>query len=42
MEMRIEMMTGVICGTGSYVPTQILDNHRLSELVETSDELWNR
>lgn len=34
-------MTGVICGTGSYVPTQILDNHRLSELVETSDE-WIR
>lgn len=34
-------MTGVICGTGSYVPTLILDNHRLSELVETSDE-WIR
>lgn len=34
-------MTGVICGTGSYVPAQILDNHRLSELVETSDE-WIR
>lgn len=34
-------MTGVICGTGSFVPDHILDNHGLSELVDTSDE-WIR
>lgn len=27
-----------IIGTGSYVPEQVVDNHQLSRLVETSDE----
>lgn len=34
-------MTGMICGTGSYVPVNILDNHDIAKLVETSDE-WIR
>lgn len=34
-------MTGRICGTGSYVPVQVWDNKRLSEMVNTSDE-WIR
>ena len=34
-------MTGMICGTGSYVPDNILDNHDIAKLVETSDE-WIR
>lgn len=31
-------MTGVICGTGSCVPVRTLDNHDISQLVDTSDE----
>ena len=31
-------MTGVICGTGSFVPAHILSNEDLSKMVETSDE----
>lgn len=34
-------MTGRICGTGSYVPIRVMDNHELSGMVETSDE-WIR
>lgn len=34
-------MTGIICGTGAYVPSRIMDNHDLAQLVETSDE-WIR
>ncbi len=34
-------MTGKICGTGSCVPREILDNDMLSHMVETSDE-WIR
>ena len=30
-------MTGVIRGTGSYVPSYVIDNDRLSEFVDTSD-----
>ena len=30
-----------ICGTGSYVPVEYMDNHELSRTVETSDE-WIR
>ena len=31
-------MTGIICGTGSYAPSYIMDNHDIAKLVETSDE----
>lgn len=34
-------MTGKICGTGSCVPKAVWDNHKLAELVDTSDE-WIR
>lgn len=34
-------MTGTICGTGSYIPARVLDNHDIAQLVETSDE-WIR
>ena len=34
-------MTGRICGTGSYVPEQIVTNDDLSKIVETNDE-WIR
>lgn len=34
-------MIGKICGTGSYVPVEDMDNHELSRTVETSDE-WIR
>ena len=31
-------MTGVIAGTGTYGPSYVLDNNKLSEFVDTSDE----
>lgn len=31
-------MTGIICGTGSYVPPYIRDNNEIATMVETSDE----
>jgi len=31
-------MIGKICGTGSYVPDNFMDNHALAELVDTNDE----
>lgn len=34
-------MTGKLVGTGSFLPELIWDNHKLEELVETSDE-WIR
>lgn len=34
-------MIGKICGTGSYAPAKVWDNHDLSNMVETSDE-WIR
>lgn len=34
-------MTGIICGTGSYVPPYIRDNNEIATMVETSDE-WIR
>lgn len=34
-------MTGIICGTGSYVPSYIMDNNEIATMVETSDE-WIR
>lgn len=34
-------MTGVICGTGSYIPVHTMDNNDIAQLVETSDE-WIR
>ena len=34
-------MTGMICGTGSYIPPYIRDNNEIATLVETSDE-WIR
>ena len=34
-------MKAVICGTGSAVPTKVLDNDDLSQIVDTSDE-WIR
>ena len=34
-------MIGKICGTGSYVPSEYLDNNDLSQMVDTSDE-WIR
>ena len=34
-------MRGKVCGTGSNVPSHYLDNHALSQMVDTSDE-WIR
>lgn len=34
-------MTGLICGTGSCIPKQVMDNFDIAELVQTSDE-WIR
>ena len=34
-------MIGKICGTGSYVPANYLDNNDLAKMVETNDE-WVR
>lgn len=34
-------MTGVICGTGACVPERILDNNKIAEFVDTSDQ-WIR
>lgn len=34
-------MIGKIIGTGSYIPDTVWDNHKIAELVETSDE-WIR
>ena len=33
-------MTGRICGTGSCVPSFVMDNNDIAKLVDTSDE-WN-
>ena len=35
------MMVGKICGTGSYAPRRVMDNHDLAKIVDTSDE-WIR
>ena len=35
------MMVGKICGTGSYAPHHVMDNHDLAKIVDTSDE-WIR
>lgn len=35
------MMVGKICGTGSYAPPRVMDNHDLAKIVDTSDE-WIR
>lgn len=34
-------MTGIICGTGAYVPSYVMDNNEIAAMVETSDE-WIR
>ena len=34
-------MVGKICGTGSYAPHRVMDNHDLAKIVDTSDE-WIR
>lgn len=34
-------MTGIICGTGSYIPSYTMDNNDIAKLVDTSDE-WIR
>lgn len=34
-------MIGKICGTGSYAPELVWDNHKLAQMVDTSDE-WIR
>ena len=34
-------MVGKICGTGSYAPHHVMDNHDLAKIVDTSDE-WIR
>ena len=34
-------MKGVICGTGACVPERVLDNHKIAEFVDTSDQ-WIR
>lgn len=34
-------MTGVICGTGSYIPVHTMDNNDIAQLVETNDK-WIR
>ena len=34
-------MVGKICGTGSYVPPDVMDNNDLAKIVDTSDE-WIR
>ncbi len=33
-------MTGRICGTGSYVPTRIVDNEELANLVDTNIKVF--
>ena len=30
-----------ICGTGSYIPSHVMDNNSIAELVDTNDE-WIR
>lgn len=35
------MITGKICGTGSYVPPRVMDNDDMAKLVDTNDE-WIR
>lgn len=35
------IMAGMICGTGSYIPSYTMDNNDIAKLVETSDE-WIR
>ncbi len=35
------MITGKICGTGSYVPPHVMDNDDMAKLVDTNDE-WIR
>lgn len=34
-------MTGIICGTGSYIPPHVMDNNDIAKFVETSDQ-WIR
>lgn len=34
-------MAGMICGTGSYIPSYTMDNNDIAKLVDTSDE-WIR
>lgn len=34
-------MTGIICGTGSYAPSYVMDNNEIATMVDTSDE-WIR
>ncbi len=34
-------MTGIICGTGSYAPSYVMDNNEIAAMVDTSDE-WIR
>lgn len=34
-------MTGVICGTGSYIPVHAMDNNALAQFVDTNDQ-WIR
>jgi len=41
MEENLSKFTSVISGVGSYLPSQVVDNLKLSEKVETSDE-WIR
>ncbi len=31
-------MTGIICGTGSYAPSYVMDNNEIAAMVDTSDE----
>ncbi|MCI8560529.1 MAG: ketoacyl-ACP synthase III [Dorea sp.] len=31
-------MTGIICGTGSYTPSYVMDNNEIATMVETNDE----
>lgn len=35
--MRGRQMTGIICGTGSYTPSYIMDNNEIATMVDTSD-----
>lgn len=34
-------MTGIICGTGSYAPSYVMDNNEIATMVDTNDE-WIR
>lgn len=34
-------MTGIICGTGAYAPSYVMDNNEIATMVETNDE-WIR